>query len=69
MLFISIVRYAVQIFTPDTFAGREYRFFITVKGQGDLATKYQLMTETSEEMQGYVMCSLFIVECAVWQNI
>ncbi|XP_078360196.1 uncharacterized protein LOC144644554 [Oculina patagonica] len=45
-------RYAVQIFTPDTQVGREFRFFITVKGQGNLATTYQVMTETSEEMQG-----------------
>ena len=59
----------MEIFTPDTFVRREYRFFITVKGQGELTTTYQLLTVTGDEMQGYDMRLLFSVDIAVWQNI
>lgn len=64
-LFIPTVRYTVEIFTPETFVRTEYRFFISVKGQGELKTTYQLLTVTGGEMQGYDM-HMFLYELAVW---
>ena len=60
-LFISTVKYRVEIYTPDTHVNSEYRLTVRIKGQSGQKTAEHVLHGARQVQQGYDMSLLFKV--------
>ena len=57
MLFFSIVKYTVKVYTPDSRVRSDYELTVRIKGQGKHKTADHVLYETTQVSERYGMLS------------
>lgn len=57
-LFISTVKYTVEVHTPNSHVNSEYRLTVRIKGEGEQKTADHVLKGATQEKNGYAMSLL-----------
>lgn len=61
-LFLSTVKYTVQIYTPDTHVNSVYRLTVRIQGEGGQTTAEHVLYGTTQQTEGYDLSLLCLAE-------